>query len=102
GGLHLRRYQNQKLGAPERVVVVRALAGLGDMLCVVPALRALRTALPSAHVTLLGLPQVAAFVERFGGYLDALLEFPGFPGIPEREFHPAALSAFLTKVQARR
>ncbi len=72
------------------------------MLCVVPALRALRVALPEAHITLLGLPCAASFVRRFGGYLDELLEFPGFPGIPEREFCPAALPTFLTRVQARR
>jgi ADP-heptose:LPS heptosyltransferase len=69
--------------APHRVAVLRALPGLGDFLCLVPALRALRTALPEAQILLIGLPSVAPLVRRFGDYLDGLLEFPGFPGIPE-------------------
>lgn len=79
----------------------RALRGLGDMLCLVPTLRALRAALPDAHVTLVGLASAAEFVERFGRYLDAHLEFPGFPGIPETEFDAARTAAFLTAVQGR-
>ncbi|HEX5420734.1 MAG TPA: glycosyltransferase family 9 protein [Gammaproteobacteria bacterium] len=84
-----------------RVAVVRALHGLGDMLCAVPALRALRSAYPRAEVTLIGSPQAAWIVERFGDYVDALLPFPGFPGIPEAVYSPAALAEFLRGVQAQ-
>ncbi len=50
-----------------------------------PALRALRTALPShqTQILLIGLPANGPLVRRFGHYLDGLVEFPGFPGIPE-------------------
>ncbi|HEU4672369.1 MAG TPA: glycosyltransferase family 9 protein, partial [Candidatus Limnocylindrales bacterium] len=64
------------------IVVVRALA-LGDLLCAVPFLRALRGRFPDARVTLVGLPWAAALVDRFSDYLDAFVPFPGWPGIPE-------------------
>jgi ADP-heptose:LPS heptosyltransferase len=88
--------------APRSVAVVRALAGIGDMLCAVPALRSLRAGLPDAHVTLIGLPWAAEFVRRFPGYIDELAEFPGFPGIPEVPFSAEALPPFLAEMQARR
>lgn len=87
--------------APERIVVVRALPGLGDLLCAVPALRAVRAVFPQAHITLIGLPQAQGFVERFQCYLDEWMEFPGYPGM-ERAPQLARLPAFLTAVHARR
>lgn len=87
---------------PARVVIVRALPGLGDLLCIVPALRALRVALPGAEVCLLGLPWARGFAQRFGRYLDGFLEFPGYPGIPERSFEVRRLPAFLAKALGRR
>lgn len=83
----------------QRIVVVRALDGLGDLLCAVPAFRSLRSTYPQAEITLIGLPSAQAIVERFSRYLDKFIAFPGFPGIPERAPAVKQLPAFLTTVQ---
>lgn len=90
------------LDAPERIAVVRALPGFGDLLCAVPALRALRRAFPRARVTLVGLPAARWFVDRFDRYVDDLLVLPGFPGLPEQAFDAALLPAFLDEAHRRR
>ena len=85
----------------ERIAVFRALPGLGDLLCAVPAFRALRAAHPGAQIALIGLPWARAFVERFDTYLDDLLEFPGFPGLPEQPPRIREIPAFLAERQQR-
>lgn len=85
--------------APRRIVILRALK-IGDLLCAVPALRALRAALPQAQISLLGLPWARGFVERFNLYLDEFIHFPGYPGFPEQPDKVDRFPAFLTEVQS--
>jgi ADP-heptose:LPS heptosyltransferase len=86
---------------PDSIVILRALH-LGDLLCAVPAWRALRTANPRAHITLIGLPWAQAFVDRFHHYIDEFIAFPGYPGLPEQEPDLDRLHHFLAELRQRR
>jgi ADP-heptose:LPS heptosyltransferase len=85
-----------------RIAVVRALPGLGDLLCAVPALRAVRAAHPAARVTLVGLRSAGWFLDRYPGLVDELLPVEGVPGLPEVEPDPAAAVRFDAAAQTRR
>jgi ADP-heptose:LPS heptosyltransferase len=85
-----------------QVAVMRALPGLGDMLCIVPALRALRSFLPDARIDFIGLPIVKPIIDRFSRYIDGFIEFPGFPGIPERDPIVHELPDFFADMHYRR
>lgn len=86
---------------PRRIAIFRALQ-LGDMLCSVPALRALRHAWPAARISLIGLPWAARFVERYASLIDELIVFPGAIGFPEQEETDAALPRFFAAMRERR
>lgn len=86
------------------MAVVRLRVGLGDLLCGVPALRALRARLPRAHIALVTYAEMAPVVARWPRYVDELLPFPGHPGIPERPCGPdweSAWAAFRAQAAAR-
>lgn len=82
----------------KKIAVFRALQ-LGDMLCAIPAVRALRAAYPNAEIVLLGLPWAKSLTQRFSNYFDRFIHFPGYPGLPEQPLHPRAFTAFLDLVQ---
>jgi ADP-heptose:LPS heptosyltransferase len=85
----------------QRIAVFRALQ-LGDMLCAVPALRALRAHAPDARITLIGLPWAESFAARYAAYVDDFLAFPGFPGMPEQDEDGAGFIDFVRTAHARR
>ncbi len=82
----------------KKIGIFRALQ-LGDMLCAVPAFRALRASYPGAEIILLGLPWARSFTERFSAYFNGFLHFPGYPGLPEQPFDEESYQQFLIGVK---
>jgi ADP-heptose:LPS heptosyltransferase len=88
-------------GRRSRIAVLRALPGLGDLLCAVPALRAVRAAHPQAHVTLLGLASATWFVRRYPRLVDDLMVVDGVAGLPEIAADAGRALRFFGEAQAR-
>lgn len=85
-------------GNIQKIGIFRALQ-LGDMLCSIPAARALRAAYPKATIILIGLPWAQAFTKRFNKYFDGFISFPGAPGLPEQEPDEKGMEQFLQKMK---
>ena len=85
---------------PRRVALLRA-SRIGDFLCAMPAIRALRAALPDAEITMITLPLLRDLVER-SPHLDRFVAFPGFPGVAEQFFDARHATAFFAAMQAER
>lgn len=86
--------------APRKVALVRA-SRIGDFLCAVPALRALRAALPAAEMTMITLPLLRDLAVR-SPYLDRYVPFPGFPGLAEQFFDARRAVSFFRRMQEER
>lgn len=82
------------------ILVLRALPGLGDFLCITPTLRALRVHYPTAQLMYMGLPETQPLADRCGHLIDKHVIFPGFPGIPEGQFSAPAFERFLSRVNS--
>jgi ADP-heptose:LPS heptosyltransferase len=74
---------------------------IGDFVCATPAFRALRKAMPSAEITLMGMPFVEELVAR-SPHLDRFVPFPGFPGMAEQFFDARRTVQFLQQMQVER
>jgi ADP-heptose:LPS heptosyltransferase len=86
---------------PKKIAIFRALQ-LGDLLCAIPAVRALKHAHVNADITLLGLPWSESFVKRFSHYFSGFIHFPGYPGLPEQNFDSKKIIPFLIKMRMER
>lgn len=84
----------------KKIAIFRALQ-LGDMLCSIPAIRALHHAYPNAEVTLIVLPWAKLLLDRFPNYFNSLIPFPGYPGFPEQEANLLAFPSFIKDVQEK-
>jgi ADP-heptose:LPS heptosyltransferase len=85
---------------PKRIGIFRALQ-LGDLLCAIPAIRAIKAAYPNSELTLIGLPWSKSFVNRFSHFFSDHLFFPGFPGIPEQPFNSLDFIEFLKEANKK-
>lgn len=84
----------------ERVAVLRALPGLGDMLCLVPALESLKAG--GAQVALIGLGSSAAwFADRYSMLVDDVI-VAATPAIPEATARAAVVAGFFDACRKRR
>lgn len=81
------------------IAVVRLLRGLGDMLCLVPALRSLRAGEPSARVTVVGVPESRWVLDRFPHLVDGWLDVPWWRGVPEAAGDPHGTAAALAEAR---
>ncbi|MFL5761000.1 MAG: glycosyltransferase family 9 protein [Thermomicrobiales bacterium] len=83
-----------------RVIILRALY-LGDLLCSVPSMRALRQRFPNAEITLIGLPWAQDLVDRLP-YLDRLQPSPGFRDLPEVPYDEQRTEQFFAACRQER
>ncbi|WP_293908177.1 glycosyltransferase family 9 protein [Sphingobacterium sp. UBA5670] len=81
-----------------KIAIFRALQ-LGDLLCAIPAIAALKFNYPNAKLYFIGLPHMRALMERFD-CIDEYNDFPGHPALPEIPHDPKELARFILRMQA--
>lgn len=89
------------LNKAEKIAIFRALQ-LGDILCSIPAIRALRLAKPHASITFIGLAHTESLIKRFSHYIDDFIAFPGYPGLPEQPYDGEKFNQFVQEIASRK
>lgn len=82
------------------IVVLRALPGLGDLLCSVPALRAVRTGSGPRRIVLVGTSAAGWFADRYG-LVDQVVPLSWWPGLVPGRPSPEAAASVVTTIRAR-
>jgi ADP-heptose:LPS heptosyltransferase len=90
-----------KENTPNKIAIFRALF-LGDTLCIIPVVRALRNRFPEAEISLIGLPWQQEIVDRFHKYFNRFIRFPGWPGLPEQHADPIEVIRFIQQMQSEK
>lgn len=82
----------------KKIGIFRALQ-LGDILCSIPAIRALKSFFTGAEIFLISLPGSGSLVKRFEKYFSGLIPFPGYPGLPEQSYNVGEIADFIKYMQ---
>jgi ADP-heptose:LPS heptosyltransferase len=72
---------------------------LGELLCMVPAMRALRAAYPQAEISLVSHPWALFFIRRFSFCFDRFIHFPATAGASGKYVETEALQDFITEMR---
>lgn len=82
----------------QKIIILRALK-LGDMLCSIPAFRAIRIDYPESHIALAGHPMMEKMLSRYSHYIDEFVPFAGFPGMAESPIDPQVIWQTIKTIQ---
>lgn len=83
------------------VLVFRALK-IGDLLCSMPALYALRNHFPEANISIVALPSTIPLLSRYDAIFDSIIPFSGYPGLPEKEFDEKEYQEMLSRIHSEK
>ena len=90
-----------RLPEPPRKIALLRTSRIGDFLCAVPAMCALRTRLPDAEISMITLPLLVDLARRLS-VLDRVWSFPGFPGLADQFFAAPRTVRFVQTLQRER